>query len=153
MKNKRNILAVVGILSLLCAYYFGFYKHETSTNTNNLVGNDRDSHGCIASAGYTYSSLRNECIRIFETGVSMDPKAPELDKSMGAFVVLAKENQETENAEIYVPTDMKAIALKPVKDNGAGTWSNEKYTLRQWKGVYTLEDSTGRLLYQGSVLK
>jgi hypothetical protein len=33
---------------------------------NNIVGNDRDKHGCIASAGYQYSELKKDCVRPFE---------------------------------------------------------------------------------------
>lgn len=32
------------------------------------VGNDRDEHGCIASAGYVWSEVRKDCIRPFEEG-------------------------------------------------------------------------------------
>jgi hypothetical protein len=31
-----------------------------------IVGNDRDKHGCIGSAGYTWSVLKKECVRTFE---------------------------------------------------------------------------------------
>lgn len=31
-----------------------------------MTGADRDAHGCIGSAGYVWSSLKNECIRSFE---------------------------------------------------------------------------------------
>ena len=31
-----------------------------------IVGNDRDNHGCIGSAGYIWSVLKKECVRTFE---------------------------------------------------------------------------------------
>jgi hypothetical protein len=33
-----------------------------------ILGNDSDEHGCKASAGYTWSQLLGECIRVWETG-------------------------------------------------------------------------------------
>jgi hypothetical protein len=33
---------------------------------NRLVGNDKDDFGCIPSAGYTWSLIKKECIRVFE---------------------------------------------------------------------------------------
>ncbi len=40
---------------------------ETKTIvTPPMVGGDRDAHGCIGSAGYQWSVLKNECIRAFE---------------------------------------------------------------------------------------
>ena len=40
-----------------------------------IVGGDRDAHGCIGSAGYTYSAVRTECVRLWEVGVRLAPKA------------------------------------------------------------------------------
>lgn len=37
---------------------------------------------------------------------------------------------------------------KSGKDD-AGTWKSETHTLTQWRGMYTLEDRKGQLLYQG----
>lgn len=33
---------------------------------NNLLGGDRDGHGCIGSAGYSWCASKQECIRVFE---------------------------------------------------------------------------------------
>lgn len=33
------------------------------TNTGTIVGNDKDEHGCIASAGYTRNEAKKECTR------------------------------------------------------------------------------------------
>ena len=35
------------------------------------TGADRDDHGCIASAGYTWSEARKDCVRLWEAGVRM----------------------------------------------------------------------------------
>ena len=35
---------------------------------NRLVGSDRDDHGCISSAGYTYSYALHDCVRLWEAG-------------------------------------------------------------------------------------
>jgi hypothetical protein len=31
-----------------------------------LVGNDRDAHGCIPSAGYSWCELKQKCLRVWE---------------------------------------------------------------------------------------
>jgi len=36
-------------------------------NAENLVGNDSDSHGCKASAGYTWCEQLQKCIRPWQT--------------------------------------------------------------------------------------
>lgn len=31
-----------------------------------IVGNDRDEHGCIGSAGYSWCALKDKCLRVWE---------------------------------------------------------------------------------------
>jgi hypothetical protein len=38
-----------------------------------IVGNDRDEHGCIKSAGYTWSQVQGRCLQIFNEGVALMP--------------------------------------------------------------------------------
>jgi|GEM_PF-2030635 len=33
---------------------------------NDIVGSDRDAHGCIGSAGYTWCAVKNKCLRGWE---------------------------------------------------------------------------------------
>lgn len=35
-------------------------------NQPNIVGNDRDAHGCIGSAGYSWCELKQKCLRVWE---------------------------------------------------------------------------------------
>ena len=37
-----------------------------SAGTARLVGNDRDAHGCIGSAGYRWDATRQACVRPWE---------------------------------------------------------------------------------------
>ena len=41
-------------------------------DTVHVVGGDKDKHGCIASAGYTWSEVQKDCIRLWEKGVRMN---------------------------------------------------------------------------------
>lgn len=31
-----------------------------------MVGSDRDAHGCIGSAGYTWCEVKDKCLRVWE---------------------------------------------------------------------------------------
>jgi len=115
-----------------------------------MVGNDADAHGCRASAGYQWSALRNECIRLFETGIRLDPKAPELNKSLSAFIVFKSETED-QQAELYLPDQNQPQMLSKVPGNGAGKWKAGDYTLSQWKGMYTLETTGKKVLYEGGL--
>ncbi len=37
-----------------------------SAGRSHLVGNDRDAHGCIGSAGYSWSETLQQCVRPWE---------------------------------------------------------------------------------------
>jgi hypothetical protein len=114
-----------------------------------IVGNDRDSHGCIGSAGYTYSQVRGECIRVFESGVRLDPQDSKLDQTISAFVVFQSDDQDAQ-AELFLPPRADSVVINKTLGENAGEWKNDMYTLSQWKGMYTLTDESGKTLYQGA---
>jgi hypothetical protein len=39
---------------------------DPAKDTGALVGNDRDEHNCIASAGYNWCAAKQKCLRVFE---------------------------------------------------------------------------------------
>ena len=114
-----------------------------------IVGADSDAHGCKGSAGYSWSIVKNDCIRLFESGIRLDPKAKGLEKTLSAFVVF-KSDESAGQAELFLPNAKKSILLAQNKKDGAGKWTNANYTLTQWKGMYSLENKKAVLLYQGA---
>ncbi len=66
-------LIILVVLALICV---GIYLYQASKKTsgneannnpdNQIVGGDRDEHGCIGSAGYSWCALKNKCLRIWE---------------------------------------------------------------------------------------
>jgi cytosine/adenosine deaminase-related metal-dependent hydrolase len=42
------------------------YKGKMKLNKGKLIGGDRDAHGCIASAGYSWCERTNQCERPWE---------------------------------------------------------------------------------------
>jgi membrane-bound inhibitor of C-type lysozyme len=74
MKDKfLNICLIVVILLIVAggALYLNRQKISWLENKNNpapstLVGNDRDAHGCIGSAGYSWCEVKQKCLRSWE---------------------------------------------------------------------------------------
>ena len=66
MKADRTEVQGLRLGDTLEVSYSGKYQvvHPAA-----LVGADRDEHGCIGSAGYTWSEVRKDCIRLFEDGI------------------------------------------------------------------------------------
>ncbi len=106
-------------------------KKDTATApvTNDSLpktGSDRDEHGCIGSAGYTWSVVKNECIRIFEAGTRMDATEAVKDKNFSAFAVFSGDEKK---AELFIPgLEGNSMILESVKPNqwSGGDWSLEK---------------------------
>jgi hypothetical protein len=112
-----------------------------------MMGNDADEYGCKASAGYRWSVLRNECIRIFEVGIRLDPIAIDLEQSLSAFVVIKTDSSDQE-IELFVPYDEQTII---VKKEDTYKWKNDKYLLTKTKNTYSIEDANKKLLYKGTI--
>ena len=119
-----------------------------------MVGNDVDEHGCKGSAGYQWSAVRQECLRIFEAGIRLDAQANGLDKSLSAFVVFKSDTVDAQ-AELFLPGEKQSVMLGKTKAEDAGTWTNHAYSLTQWKGMYTLTTATktDSVLYQGPTVR
>ncbi|MDD4989987.1 MAG: DUF5667 domain-containing protein [Candidatus Pacebacteria bacterium] len=41
-------------------------KLQGATTTQNIVGGDKDEHGCIGSAGYSWCEIKQKCLRTWE---------------------------------------------------------------------------------------
>ena len=87
-----------------------------------VVGNDRDVHGCIGSAGYTYSQIRNECVRVFEQKI----KLKEVDSDKGyASITAVIFSKNMKKAEIFIPDGAaKSIILE--RQGKSKVWKSGK---------------------------
>lgn len=68
--NVRGIsmcLLCAGALFVACGSKRGkTVEVAEQADTVHVVGGDKDKHGCIASAGYTWSEVQKDCIRLWE---------------------------------------------------------------------------------------
>lgn len=127
----------VCLASCIAAAAFTFFLATASSCSNSslgkLVGGDRDEHGCLSSAGYTWSYALHDCVRLWEVGQRMEggPKSVFLIFSKDSlfaevfvedgFTVLCKRQK---NTNIWTPskgTEKVAIA------NGVTTVSVQNY--------------------------
>ncbi len=59
---------IVGIIVIIVLGVIGVWYFSSSSGTGGtVVGGDKDAHGCIGSAGYTWCAEKNTCIRSWET--------------------------------------------------------------------------------------
>lgn len=121
---KNKFLISFFIIALAAVGYSLFHKNSEAKVA--VVGNDKDAHGCIASAGYTFSSLKNECVRLFEVGVRMNPVDESVDQTTSAFVVF-KNADDILQAELFIPNSATSTIL--IFESGAWADNDKKYTL------------------------
>lgn len=98
------------------------------------VGGDRDAHGCIPSAGYTYSKAKNDCIRVFEQKIKLKAVRSKEGANFMAAVVFSKDMMK---AEIFLMEEPESIIL--TKQGKSKIWKNERYVLIPYKKTYQLK--------------
>lgn len=101
----------ISIISLLALMLMGSCAHST---LGPLLGGDRDEHGCIGSAGYTWSYALHDCVRLWEVGTRFDA---------GPKQLILIYSPDSTFAEIF-PSEGKSVLCKRVKDSDV--WKNKK---------------------------
>ena len=92
---------------------------------NELVGNGRDEHGCLTSAGYQWSYAKNDCIRTWEAGTRLESPKETI------FVVFSKDSVF---AEIFA-SKHKSILCKRTKNKNEWTPAKGKERVSISNGV------------------
>lgn len=142
MKKTIILAAAAILLVVLVMVYVPFTPASTETGVGNkstapLVGGDKDAHGCIASAGYTYSIVRQECIRVWEAGIALTPTVQLEEPVLAAYVVRSADWQ---HAEVFLPGQEESVVLNlkttpqdPVWADPYGTWKLTYNKIQGWK--------------------
>lgn len=137
----------------LLAFLLGMASCQKGTDTSEkltleaeelVLGGDRDEKGCIGSAGYTWSTVKDTCIRIFEEGtpfIQYEMTTGATDSSIVAYVVLSADRQQ---AEAFFGTTDKPIvmdAIPVMEGETMPVWfenKTERIKLRSYRDVYQL---------------
>jgi hypothetical protein len=98
------------------------------------VGGDKDVHGCIGSAGYTYSQIRNTCVRVFEQKIKLNEVSSDKSYTSMTAVIFSKNMKK---AEIFIP-DGAAKSIILTRQGKGKIWKSgknikENYVLAPYK--------------------
>ncbi len=114
------------------------------------VGKDKDAHGCRASAGYTFSVIKNDCVRLFEQEIQLNEINPTGTSTSFSAVIFSSDNKK---AEVFIPGTTGGVILTRKGKAGSYIWENAKISLSQKdkgyilkkanKAIYSLEVSAG----------
>lgn len=94
------------------------------------IGGDRDSHGCIGSAGYTYSQVKKDCIRVFEQKIKLNEVKPKGSSTSMTAVIFSGDMSK---AEVFLPDMKESLVLARFGRANSKTWKNGHYTLVHYK--------------------
>jgi hypothetical protein len=108
MKSLKVLICVVAVLSA-CSNPEPKATVAPTDTEKAVVGGDKDAHGCIGSAGYQWSELRGECVRIFEVGVPFAAYGSNKDETLAAYVIYGKDE---ETAEAFIPQLDHSVLLE-----------------------------------------
>ena len=112
------------------------------TQDTPMVGDDRDEHGCIGSAGFTWSALRGECIQVFEVGTRLNPVEEKEEEAVISAFVVTKDGDNSQ-VELFITTEETNPLLKQEKD---GTYKNGKYVYNPKTQELSIND---KVAYKG----
>ena len=117
-------------------------KAKKAVKDSTIVGADKDKNGCLASAGYTWSKLNNECVRIF-TGIQLNPvkDANTDDETLCAYVLF---NEKADKAEVFLPDEKSFILTQSAKGK---PWIYNDYQLIPKNGFVLTK--SGVILFSG----
>ncbi|WP_276380656.1 hypothetical protein [Flavobacterium sp. H4147] len=104
-----------------------------------IVGADSDSHGCKASAGYSWSILKKECIRVFK-GTKLSHYDNGKSYTTASYVIF-----DGNKAELFLDIQKESIILE--RKSEGDSWVNGDWQLIPWKG-YVLKKGKD-ILYTG----
>jgi hypothetical protein len=150
MKNVCFSMALMAIFAACNSTETNNAKREDSAVVKKAdgvpnVGADKDDHGCIASAGYQWSVLKNKCIRTFEEkDVQLLPVKDTLSYTSATAVVF---NADKSKAELFMPNQKNSMVLERSGKEGSYVWKLDSLEMSANNG-YSLK-SNGKLIYQG----
>jgi len=92
LMKKYLLFSIAPLLVIAC--------QNKNNNSSNIVGNDKDSHGCIASAGYRWSVVQNKCVRPWEESIQLHAVQNAEGAETAAFALTDSSKQKM---EVFVP--------------------------------------------------
>jgi hypothetical protein len=149
-KALTGVLVIVIIAAIGGAYYFGkngltisFNKVTPTPTPTQLVGNDRDEHGCIPSAGYSWCDSKQKCLRPWEEDCPSPTATAASTASLVSDVkaaLIAEHGQNAANLNITVSKVEGNYAQGGASEEGAGGG--------MWFAAYV--DGTWKLVWDGN---
>jgi hypothetical protein len=146
---KKFLFLTFLVLSLVSCKKFDKEEkpelQEKQMLLDTITSADKDENGCLDGAGYFWSSLNKECIKIYESAITLYPHNDQNneDETKNAYIIFG-ENGGNE-AEVFLPNQVKSIIL--IRPEEGQPWKFDQWQLIPRKG-FTLKKGE-EILYSG----
>lgn len=143
----KKIIAILVVLCTLnsCKLTDGKEENEevNQETKEGVILADKDENGCLASAGYVWSKVNKECVKVF-TGMQLNPVSnPENeDEALSAYILF---NEDGDQAELFLPNETSSHVL--AKQSNGNLWILGDWQLIKGNG-YTLKKAD-KLMFSG----
>ena len=107
-----------------------------------LTGADRDNHGCIPSAGTTWSQVKQVCVQPWEAGIRLNQAAQTDGAQFAAYVILSADGTQAAG----VTKDGNYVLDRSLTPDGP-QWSGKKVLLKRLPAAWELYEN-GTLTYR-----
>jgi len=120
-----------------------FMLFATISYAQKATGNNRDKHGCIGSAGYTYSIIKKDCIQTFAQKIKLKEVDPKRSFTTIAAIIFSDDNKK---AEIFLSDYKESQILVRTGKKGNYVWKKGDLKLTDKKDGYQLKKGK-KLIY------
>lgn len=125
-------------------YHPYMVAESVTLHPQQLLGGDSDSHGCIGSAGYTWSEVQKDCIRLWEKGIRMESTD---GSNRTAFIVFSPDSMQV---ELFLSDGSDNVILqRHTLPSRAHVWNVEdddtKNVRREADGQWTISQRSSTL--------
>lgn len=144
MKNLLIVFASAFLVSS-CNSSVSNSNSVEVTDTTRIVGNDADAHGCKGSAGYTWSVIKNECIRPWENTLQLLPINHEDSSAIITASVIF--STDSTKVELFMANETENLVLDKTENGYALKTELSIFELILENNIWTIIKS-GKAIYK-----
>jgi hypothetical protein len=110
---------------------------KSSLADEKIIDADKDKNGCLATAGYVWSKVKKDCIRIYDVAIPLTPidNMHTEDEMLSVYFIF---NEDQSQAEVYLPKNTESVLFT---QSNAGSWRYLDWELIAQNAGYVLKDA------------
>ncbi|MGL5788046.1 MAG: hypothetical protein ACRCX4_14705 [Bacteroidales bacterium] len=139
---KQLLLIFISLMLFACQSK----SAKPADEEKHVIGGSKDTHGCLTSAGYTWSELRQDCVRLFECGIRLNPVDNTNSYTTSAFLVFSNDSNQV---EVFIPDSSHSTILS--LENMKYSNINSDIIAHKTDSMWILSIN-GKIRYENSIL-